>query len=52
MERLQQMNNFNSLMCLATGLQRVAALLGVKQKEKLESFCLLCSPQNNYRSFR
>ncbi len=52
MERLQQLNNFNSLMCLSSGLQRVSALLGVKQREKLESFALLVSPLHNYRSFR
>ena len=52
MERLLQLHNYNSLMCLASGMQRVAALLGVKQREKLEALALLVSPAHNYRCFR
>jgi hypothetical protein len=52
MEKLLAMHNFNSLMCLASGMLRVGLLLGVKQREKLEQFAQLVSPANNYRVFR
>jgi hypothetical protein len=52
MERLLALNNFNALMCLATGLSRVAPLLGVKQRDRLTTLAALVSPANNYRVFR
>lgn len=52
MEKLLAMNNFNGLMCLASGLSRVAPLLGVRQRERLATLAALVNPANNYRVFR
>ncbi len=52
LEKLLAMNNYNSLMCLVSGLSRVVQLLGPKQKERLTTLAALVNPANNYRVFR
>lgn len=52
LDRLQALNNFNTLMCLTSGLLRVATFLSPKQRTVLDSYAALVSPSHNYRAWR